>query len=315
MPKKGLIIGGLLVLTLTFQVGCTKTESKKGTNSETNTKQEMTQVLQENDVNNNAKAVEEFNDLVKGNGELSEIIEFIDKNVSIVSKEDASKMILKLEESQREYLPKLELEYNDKNIYESLVKEYTAEFDINNIQDIEDQDLKNLLTMTREKGFTIDMTEGYYYPVINYDFYNKYKEFVTSDIEEYITIMAVESGKVPAKDGGLIISWDELLERAYRQEKFINNYKDSVKLEEIKKMYKRYLTFVLRGIDNTPLYSYDTKQLKPEVKDAYSNAVKTMEQGNLHKALSNFLEILEKNNYKLTEEVDSYTKNELQKLD
>jgi len=52
-----------------------------------------------------------------------------------------------------------------------------------------------------------------FFPVIDYEVYKKYSEYVTEDVKEYINIMAEESNNPPAKDAALVVGWDEVLKR------------------------------------------------------------------------------------------------------
>jgi len=71
--------------------------------------------------------------------------------------------------------------------------------------------------------------------------------------------MAEESNNPPAKDAALVVGWDEVLKRALNQEKFIKRYEDSAKVGKVKELYRKYLTFTLFGLNNTPLFEYNSK--------------------------------------------------------
>lgn len=133
-------------------------------------------------------------------------------------------------------------------------------------------------------------------------------------MKNYIDIMAEESNKVPAKDAALVIGWDEVLKRALNQENFINNHKDSVKANEIKQLYKKYVTFTLYGLNNTPLFRYDSRTLDPKAREVYLNAVNNAGNSEFLKALGGFLDLVKNNNYKLTNEVEEYRGNVSKKL-
>ncbi|MHB1043552.1 MAG: hypothetical protein ACYC0Q_12040 [Eubacteriales bacterium] len=133
-------------------------------------------------------------------------------------------------------------------------------------------------------------------------------------MKNYIDIMAEESNKVPAKDAALVIGWDEVLKRALNQENFINNHKDSVKANEIKQLYKKYVTFTLYGLNNTPLFRYDSKTLDPKAREVYLNAVNNAGNSEFLKTLGGFLDLVKNNNYKLTNEVEEYRGNVSKKL-
>ena len=66
---------------------------------------------------------------------------------------------------------------------------------------------------------------------------------------------------------------------------------------------------MLYGLNNTPLFSYDTKEMDPEAKEVYIKAVKNNSDSELMKLLGGYMEILEKSDYKLSEEADKFRKN------
>jgi hypothetical protein len=120
--------------------------------------------------------------------------------------------------------------------------------------------------------------------------------------------MAVESEKVPAKDAALVISWDEVLERAFSQEAYIEKYGSSPKLDSIKELYNKYHTFILFGLNNTPLFSYEDKAMDKEARTAFEKAVKDNQDSKLGQLLGSYMKVIEKNGYKLTDEVDKFRK-------
>lgn len=252
-------------------------------------------------------------DLANKNTSTDEVVKFVKDNISKVSKENASIMVSKLEEYQKKNLLKSEEKFSTSQAVQiKMSKVYKLDFDINKIDYIQDKELKDLLVEVRNSGYKIETAEGMYFPVLNYEIYKNYSIYVTEDLKDYIEIMAVESNKTPAKDGALMISWDELLQRALNQEKFINKYKNSIKINDIKELYKKYTTFVLYGTDNTPIFDYDTKILSPEAKVSYIKAIKTNNNSKLLSNIKGLFNILEKNNYKFTDEVESYRKSILE---
>ena len=65
------------------------------------------------------------------------------------------------------------------------------------------------------------------------------------------------------KDGALMISWEEILRRAKRQEQFIDGYGGSTQVEPVRALLKRYVTFALFGCNNTPLFAYTDERNGP----------------------------------------------------
>lgn len=284
--------------------GCTIKESSS-TNVSTALQTNVTTVQEDK----NIKVMADFKTLM-GKGPKAEVlITFIDLNISNVSKENASMMVTSLEEIQKKGLPKLdEKYYNGETIQNKMSKVYKPGFDLNKLEDILDKELKDLLLETRDAGYRVETAEGMYFPIINYEFHKKYSMYVTLDIKNYIEIMAVESNKVPAKDAALMIGWDEVINRALTQEKFIRDHGSSSKASEMRQLLKKYLTFTLFGANNTPLFSYDSKIMVPDAKTTYLNAMKDNGDSKLIQVLRNYTDLLSKTNYKLTDAVDKFRK-------
>ncbi|MDF2524641.1 MAG: hypothetical protein K0R31_2282, partial [Clostridiales bacterium] len=255
------------------------------------------------------KIMADFKTLMDSNPKADKVIEFIDKNVSNVSKGNASIMVTGLEERQRKGLPVLEGKYfNGEAIQNKMSKVYKVDFDLNKLDSIQDKEVKDLLTETKDSAYKVETAEGTFFPVINYEYYKKYSTYVNTDIKDYIDIMAVESNKVPAKDAALMIGWDEIINRALIQEKFIKNNASSVKVSDVRQLLKKYFSFMIFGANNTPLFSYETKTIKPEAKTVYLNAVKNNGDSKIIQVLGKYMDLLSKTNYKLNDDVDKFRK-------
>ncbi|HHV98966.1 MAG TPA: hypothetical protein GXX36_05835 [Clostridiaceae bacterium] len=256
---------------------------------------------------NDSKVMEDFQALLANNASLPELIRFIDNNISAVSKENATLMVDKLEEMQKKFLPGMDKKfYKDEDLQGKMSEAFMEDFDISKIYDVEDTELKQLLSETKDSGYKVETAEGMFFPVIDYEFYKKYSSYVTPDMKEYIDIMAVESNNVPAKDAALVIGWNEVLKRAINQEKLISKYSDSIKIADVKELYKKYVIFTLFGLNNTPLFSYETKVIDPKAKEAYLSILESGEESGYIKIISDFVDLLEKNDYKLTDEVSKF---------
>jgi hypothetical protein len=216
-------------------------------------------------------------------------------------------MIIGLEKVQQEKLPKLQDGFGDSEaVQKALAKSYQNGLANQAIDSIESKTAKDLLIEAQSSGFKIETAEGMYFPVVDYSAYKKYRNAVTQDIATFIDIMSVESDKTPIKDAALTISWSEIIKRAQEQEKFIKDYGNSAKVEDMRQLLKRYSAFAMYGANNTPLFSYDTKQMVPEAKKTYLETVFDANKGSFSKAMNEYLVMLKKNDYKLTAEVQEY---------
>lgn len=256
----------------------------------------------------NAATLQDFQALRQNDASPEELANFITNNIAKVSPEDASKMVDELEKVQQEQLPRFEAMFVEGAWQSKLADQYQA----NNYQGItdpsvvKDAELKAFVDKIMKNGYKVETAEGTFFPIINYQFYQKFSDHVTADRKAYIEIMAVEAKQVPAKDAALVIGWDEVLQRAQNQEKFLTSHGDSVKAAEVKRLYQQYVVYTLYGLNNTPLFTYETNTIDPEAKKTYLAAVKNPGSSEYLKMLSIYLEVLAKNNYVLTDEVKQY---------
>jgi hypothetical protein len=266
---------------------------------------------------NQQKTMEQYQSLLENNASLIEIANFMDGNVSLVSSDNAVAMVDEFEKRQKEFLPELEKKFSENvDIQNKMAETFLQDFDISKIYSIEDEKIQELLKETKDSGYKVETAEGMFFPVINYEAYKKFRDFVSNDFRDYIDLMAIESNNTPAKDAALIISWEEILKRALNQEKFIAQYPDSKRIDNVKGLYKKYLTFTLFGLNNTPLFSYDSNEIDSEAKQAYMEVLKTnADNSNYLAILSDYMSLLEENNYKLTDEIIKYRDEVIKKLD
>jgi len=258
----------------------------------------------------NDKIMPEFFSLVGENPKPDVLIRFMEENMATVSREDAAKMVIELERAQQNYLPKLEEKYySNTEVQEGLSKIYNKDFDLSKLDEVQDAGIKSLLSETKNEGYRLETAEGTFFPILNYEYLKEFSPYVSDDIKEYIDIMAVESSKVPAKDAALVIGWDEVVERALAQEAYITKYGSSAKKEAVSDLQKRYVTFMLYGLNNTPLFSYQDKTMDKEARTAYKAAIKNNEGSGLMKMLGEYMQLAEKSDYKLTDELDTFRKN------
>lgn len=251
--------------------------------------------------------VDEFYALIDKKDTIPGLVAFIDKNIPSLSPENASLLIIGWEKAQNDYLDILEDNINNNDaIGRNIETEMGKGLDVSKAESTEDPDLKKILIEMRDSGYKFETVEGYFFPVIDYERYKKYSQYVTEELKEYINIMATESNNVPAKDAGLLISWDEIITRALSQENFINKYKDSHGIEEIKWSYDRYVYFAIKGTDNTPLFSYSDKTMVSEAKESYLAAIKNAGDSEFLKMISDYINVLKDNEYKLTKDVEEY---------
>lgn len=300
---KKILLPALLIVCLTMSlIGCNQAGTGGDTDRDQGTGQSVSQEEQ-------TVLMDDFNALVEGSEDIDEIIKYVEDNITKLSPENASQMIIGLEKAHQDYLPEMEAKFHPDGMAQKFFEVYQTGGDINDPETIKDQELKQLVQQTQNAGYKVDSAEGMFYPVIDYQQYRKYSSLVTPDIKAYIDIMAAQSNNPLAKDAALVIGWDELLARALEQEKFIDTYADSAKLASVQDMYRLYAQFVLFGLNNTPLFSYDDKTLSPEAKTGYAKVLAESEPSPLTEIVQGFLDTVEQSNNRLTDKVENYRQN------
>lgn len=242
-----------------------------------------------------------------------ELIEFADHKISLLSKEDATQLVLRLESTQQKQLDSRTEAWLDADLQAVLQR-----FDFNitmddMIKDAADEKLKNKLIETRDSGFKLIPLEGAYYPIINYEKYKIYQPYVDPDLKAYIDIAASESEQQYLNDAALTIPWPELARRTIRAEEFISKYPASVKSEDVRQQYDLYVSNYLYGANNTPAFDYQTQLLNKAPRQSYYETSKN-EDGKLAEVIRQYIPILEKNQFKRAPEVEQFLKNAEQSL-
>lgn len=306
-----LIIASIVILTISTGLlsGCSAV--KAADNGQSAVKTEDNSIVSSTaSATTNNTAMDEFRQLIVLDSTPAVIAAFITDKLTQITQEEASQMVLRFETTQRNYLPGLDNRFtSDSAIQAGLQRVYKTGLSMADVDGIKDEALKELLAETLEGGYKVETAEGMYFPIIDYAFYIKFSPSVPEDIRDYINLMAVESGKVPAKDGALVIGWDEVLDRAFKQEAFIVKYKDSVKAADAGKVLDNYKTFILYGLNNTPLFDYDTKAMNENAKAAYMNTVEKGGSDKLTALLKDYLSVIRNSGYKLTDEVEKFRNN------
>ncbi len=272
----------------------TSNESKEDTENQT----DITKSVEEQ-----AKVMNELEVIIEENASEKEVIEFVDDNIEGLNEENASKLVFRIEDVQIDNLEDRTNSFFEGEIQSKMDKfDYT--FTYEEMEKIDDRELKTFLQENRDSGYKVIMLEGSFYPIIDYDLYKKYKPYVTEEMKDYIDIQAVESNEISWNDAAIVISWDEVRNRALNHEKFINKYPDAQRIEKIKKQYLIYVMSYIYGANNTPAFDYGDNKLEEELKQSYLG-LSINKDSRLYNALEEYIEILDQNDYELTEEVQN----------
>ena len=236
----------------------------------------------------------------------AEVSKYLDAHLGEVSAETAADMVRAFEQVQQKTLPDWQELYAEPELQERIRSFYHPSWTREEMARLADEKTRMVLLSTLDQGFKVETAEGSFFPIIDYTFYARYQSAVTPDLSSYLDLMTVESEALPVKDAALLIGWEELVERALRQEEFLAEYPSSPQIEPVRRLLERYRYFALFGCDNTPLFSYRTRQMRPEAREAYLNRQWDPQKGDFSALMKEYLTVLAANDYRLTAEVEAF---------
>ncbi len=264
------------------------------------------------------KLMEEFNNAIKGDIEPFVLVKLIDENIGKVKTNVATEMINRLEEIQLGYIDRYTEELFMEEYQMELItlseifnsnsedKEYSVEdylfFDVEKIEEIKNENLKQLVERIIEGKFKLINMEGAYYPIIDYEGLKVYGDYISEEMNDYLDLKSMESNMPVILDGGITISFDELAERLIKTENYILKYPDGQKYEEVLRLYGIYLKFYFEGSPNTLIYDYESKIIKDEVLASYER-LKNMEETVISQVVSKYIDIIMENDNIIDESV------------
>jgi hypothetical protein len=230
---------------------------------------------------------------------------FIEANKTNLSQENLDQAVIDLIEVQQTRLK----DYEDKMFSPEInipVNNYKYE-DLVQLQNIKEDSIKNLLQDAFRNGYKLSVSEGMYYFEIDYD--KILKDFcpnASDKVAGYLEIMAAESNKHFASDAALIISLEELANRTVKTEKYIDSYPDFVLIQQVKQIHNYYLTAYLIGLNNTPLFDYETGKAKDTFLKSYENTIASQSGTKLAAMLEEYLVMLKESDYTRSEEIMNF---------
>ncbi len=242
------------------------------------------------------KLIKDYKEIAKSDNEPYTLVKFIDENIENVNEKEAVAMILILEEVQKEYTQR----YTDQlfvDNYQSELLSLSSDklfFDETKIEEIKNADLKELVKRILDGKYKLINLEGAFYPVIDYEGLKAYNDYLPDEIRDYLEIKSQSSNKPVIIDGEITISHEELGQRLIEAEKYISQYPNSIKIQDVLRCYGECLKLYLEGSANSPIYDNTTGKIKEEVISSY---IKLSSNKDLitSKIISKYIEIIQKN--------------------
>lgn len=241
--------------------------------------------------------IKEFRLLEKTNPKADLLKAFLDKNIEKVSQKDADEMVEVLENSLEKnievYQDKLVNIDRDNELID--IDGQEMYFRESSIGKIKDEKLRTEVKYLYENMYRLVNAEGSFIIIIDYSKFKKYDEYLSDELRSFLKIKSFDSDGMPMADGGLIISYDELVERIFKSEDFLKSYPDAKRRKEVLEEYEFKINAYLSGLPNTPIEDYDSKRIRDKVVESYKKTAK--EDYEISHIVAEYLKIIEDNNF------------------
>lgn len=197
--------------------------------------------------------------------------------------------------------------FNNSNDKEQAFKEY---FDtVTQYTDILNSKISDIgyfdSSFFKQYGFETYMAEGSYY--LRYPYTNMTKlSNVPQDWQDWLYILSKRQNDL--EDACLMISVEELRKAIVSMSDFIKKYPNFVAKDDVNEKLKYYYFYYLDGIDNSPIYDYETNKVKPTYINSYKTFIDTNKDCIGYKTVENYYNKLKNNNFKYVERAGHWEK-------
>ncbi|WP_339299220.1 hypothetical protein MKY92_03820 [Paenibacillus sp. FSL R5-0623] len=234
---------------------------------------------------------------------------YLESHINQVTTHHATLMVLQLENARNKALTAMTDRLLVPNVQDKMIKAYKWNDSFTQLMSrTKDTHLRALLQQARDSGYRLVMLEGSLYPIMNYMAFQKYISYVKPDIKQYINIMAVETSNLAADDGALVIGYQEILNRAMNQERFLNEYPKSNRVQQVKNLMNNYTLYTFYGLNNTPLFDYETNKMTVNAQKGYKAVLQrnSSEDSAFLTKLEKFMDIVTEAKFEKTAVVEKW---------
>ncbi|WP_339189870.1 hypothetical protein MKX33_07010 [Paenibacillus sp. FSL R5-0490] len=234
---------------------------------------------------------------------------YLESHIDQVTIYHATLMVLQLENARNKALTAMTDRLLVPNVQDKMIKAYKWNDSFTQLMSrTNDTSLRALLQQARDSGYRLVMLEGSLYPIMNYMAFQKYISYVKPDIKQYINIMAVETSNLAADDGALVIGYQEILNRALNQERFLNEYPKSNRVQQVKNLMNNYTLYTFYGLNNTPLFDYETNNMTANAQKGYKAVLQrnSSEDSSFLTKLEKFMDIVTEAKFEKTTAVEKW---------
>jgi hypothetical protein len=234
------------------------------------------------------------------------IFGFIDLNILIANISFSDEMTdFAIEFSENELITFTDA-YAKNTVQEKIWTYHDGTTDLAILAGSNDKELSGLAKETLNRKYKLVSTEGFICPIVDYLKYKiQYSSYLSKQMNAYIDIMAAESEKPSVTGGGITVFLEEFVNKIVSLYDFEEKYGGFARIYRIVNMLNSFLWVYLGGIDNTPVFKFDSTILPERLEDFKANAAK-YKGTRFGDKLAEYLNLLESENFIRTEKVADY---------
>jgi len=235
----------------------------------------------------------------------AKILIFLEENISAASQALADEIAYFNFDASEGDLEKFTDNYADPEIQDAIYNEFDGATDLEELKTSQNRKLAILAQKTIDRKYRLFNTEGFITPILDYNAYSEYRQYLSKEMNDYLDIMQAESDKPSISDMGIIITMDDFKSRIIASYAFVDNYPESKMMQRVKNMRDGKLWVYFAGIDNTPVFDFNGAIIPERLKD-FQETEKKFEGVEFGKALKEYLDLLASENYTITQNVRAY---------
>ena len=152
-------------------------------------------------------------------------------------------------------------------------------------------------------------------PEIDYGFYEQFVEYLSDEMQTYLELMGLRKELLFTADQRLPITWDEVFDRLMKFESYLIMFPESKKKDVVWLNYEYYTKLYLYGTEGTPAFNHSDNELDNWLKVSYSNIYLGNQESQFITYFKEYLQVMGKEAYILSEIVDDQRNSVLVNLD
>lgn len=174
--------------------------------------------------------------------------------------------------------------------------------------DIQIDSLNKSVEPLREYGIIIYSAEGYIESEVMPMYVAQLFWNYLSEAERELAKLAELEVEHPSlQDASITISYQELADRLKICDDMATNFPKDELYQQIKACQNFYLALLVRGVDNSATFDWETKKLQPEVRQTIMNYIAEHPEAESTQTLKEFMTIVERHNYQSSKELEAFT--------